>query len=582
MKTLIIAINTKHIHSSLAPWYLKASCKDECREVKVLEFSINDNLDNILGSIYVENCQVVAFSCYIWNIQHVLKIADNLKKISPNIKIILGGPEVSYDAQNILKDSPYIDYIISGEGETSFRQLLKMFIDNSVNIEEIQGIIYKKNNLFISNGQMNLIKNLDDIPMPYSEDMLGFVKDKIVYYEASRGCPFSCSYCISSTFEGVRYFSMERVKKDLTVLLRSGVKLIKFVDRTFNCNKKRAVEIFEFAINNSKNTCFHFEVAADLFDDEIIEVLSKSPKGIIQFEIGIQSTNRATLEAVRRRTDIDRVFYYVKKLLDLKNIHIHLDLIAGLPFEDLDSFKNSFNQVYQLRPHKLQLGFLKMLKGSGLRKEFNKYNYLFRDYPPYEVLENKFLSFNEMVKIKEIEHLVDKYFNSSRFCKTLDYIVKNFYSDAFEFYEILSSFYKKKDLYSRPLSSRDLYTVMLDFIDEMSDCFNREIIIEIMKFDFIVSHNTNNLPVGLKRIQISEFKEKCFEFLKSTDNIKKYLPEYIGVPAKSIYKNVHFEPFGIDVDGNSEKCTHHQMVIIIDYKNLDSVSGRYSYKKIFL
>ncbi|NLI57769.1 MAG: B12-binding domain-containing radical SAM protein [Clostridium sp.] len=580
MKALLIAINAKYIHSSLACWYLWASCRNYFEDVEVAEFSINDNIDDILGNIYFKKCDVAAFSCYIWNIGHVLKIAANLKKIAPDIKIVLGGPEVSHDPEGVLKDNDCVDYVVSGEGEVRFRQLLQYF-ENQIKVEDINGITYRENGRIISQESIGLIEELDKIPTPYTEEMLKSVGDKIIYYESSRGCPFSCSYCISSTFKGIRYFSIDRVKRELKTFLDAGIKLVKFVDRTFNCHKKRAMEIFRFVIENSVDTCFHFEAAGDLFDDDMIKLLAKAPEGIIQFEIGVQSTNSQTLQEVNRKTNIKKVFHYTKLLMDLKNIHIHLDLIAGLPYEDYNSFKNSFNEVYNLKPHKLQLGFLKMLKGSGIRKNYEKHNYLYRDYPPYEVLGNNALTFEQLLKLKKIEKMVDRYYNSGRFSKSIHYIIENFFNSPFEFYEELSLFYEKEGLFMRSISSRELYTVLLKFIDSLNININKNLICELLKFDFIVSHKTSNYPEGIEKIQIPKLKERIFEFLKDSGNIKKYLPEYLNEPAKKIIRAVHFESFNFDVLENFE-LKENPIIILVNYNKRNKVTELFEAKKVSL
>lgn len=648
MKVLLIGINAKYIHSSLGCWYLWSSCRDYFDNIEVMEFSINDNLDDVLGNVYFKKCNVVAFSCYIWNIEYVLKIANNLKKIAPDIKIVLGGPEVSYNPEQVLVDNAYIDYIVSGEGETSFKQLLQYIKGKDTNItnantggintrnantrgintrdtntdignvntkdmnakklkiENINGVAYKEKGKIVSNKNVVLIEELDNIPTPYTEKMFEEIKDKIIYYESSRGCPFSCSYCISSTFKGVRYFSIDRVKKELKMFLDAGIKLIKFVDRTFNCNKKRAMEIFKFVIENSVDTCFHFEAAGDLFDDDMIALLSEAPSGIIQFEIGVQSTNNQTLNEVNRKTDIEKVFHYTRKLMDLKNIHIHLDLIAGLPYEDYNSFKNSFNEVYNLKPHKLQLGFLKMLKGSGIHKNLKKHCYLYRDYPPYEVLANSVITFEALIKLKKIEKMVERYYNSRRFCKSLEYIINNFFDSAFDFYEKLSLFYEKEGFFMRSISSRELYTILLHFIDNLSTNIdtntdtntdintnidtnidiNKGAIHELLRFDFLASHRTSNLPDGIEKVRVSRLKERIFEFLKDEENIEKYIPEYLNEPVKKIIRYVRFEPFSLDVMENlaieNIQLKENPIIILFNYNKKDKVSELFEVKKVKL
>ncbi|MFZ5986651.1 MAG: B12-binding domain-containing radical SAM protein [Bacillota bacterium] len=582
MKTLIIALNSKYVHASLSPWYLKASCGGECGEIKVMEFTINDNPDTVLSRIYLESCNVAAFSCYIWNIETVLKIAENLKKISPGIRIVLGGPEVSFDAEGVLTSNPSIDFILNGEGEVSFKLLLKSFDDGSISLDSIEGLSYRDDGRIAASSKFALVRELDSIPTPYTRAMLESLKDRIVYFESSRGCPFSCSYCISSTFHGIRYFSMDRVKADLKVLLSEGVKLVKFVDRTFNCNRERAKEIFTFIIENAKETKFHFEAAADLFDDEMISILSKAPAGLIQFEMGIQSTNERTLEAINRKAGMDRVYHYVKRIKALGNIHIHLDLIAGLPWEDYSSFENSFNEVYRLAPHQLQLGFLKMLKGSGIREEYDKYDYKFREYPPYEVLSNRFLNFGEIIELKKIEELVDRYYNSGRFSKSLKYIVVNFFSSPFEFYKDFSRFYENMGYFERSISSRGLYSILFEFASNPKFKINLRILNELLKYDFLASDNTNNLPEGLERISIPGFKETCFEFLKRKENIQIFLPEFLEMPPKKIYNKVHFEFFLFNVTGKIEPPVEEQTVVLFDYNERDKVTGNYRGQRIYL
>lgn len=606
MKTLLIALNSKYIHSSLAPWYLKAACGYGYGEIKVMEFTINDSIDAILADIYREDANVVAFSCYIWNITHVLKLAEGLKKVSPNTSIIFGGPEVSFDGEEVLANSWYCDYVLVGEGEQSLPQLLQFLTDHSTKITGINGLTFRESNRIISNNACSIISDLDSIPSPYTDEMLKSIAGRIVYYESSRGCPFSCSYCLSSTFEGVRYFSMDRVTQDLSRLINAGVRQVKFVDRTFNCSKSRAKDIFKFIINafhkfEGKNLLqiyksqdfsmtppnFHFEAAADLFDNEMLDMLATVPKGLIQFEIGIQTTNRHTLEAISRRTSIDKVIYNVKRIREMENIHLHLDLIAGLPLEDFSSFSESFNDVYKMKPHQLQLGFLKMLKGSRIRAEAQVHEYKYREYPPYEILQNKYLSFSELLKLKGVEEILERYFNSGRFINTLDFIVDKFFSLPFEFYRQFYKYCQEKGHLDRPLASRELYKILMNFMKVYINNYGysleeMEIINELLKFDYLSSDNTSNLPEDLYRISSDGFKDKCFEFLKNEANIKEYLPQYEGIPAKQVYKRVHFETFSYDV---LDKRTNYsfkreKIVVLFDYAFKNPVTGLYKYVKL--
>jgi len=590
MKTIIVALNSKYIHSSLAVWYLKASCKDDCGEVKVMEFTINDNPDSVLAAIYHEKADVAAFSCYIWNISYVLRLAANLKKVSPQTKVILGGPEVSFDAPRLMRENTCIDYVIAGEGEIAFRSLLKNIIlqaggDKILGVAQLdwpEGIFYRRGNDVESTGICSFVKELDSIPSPYTPDMLDCLGNRIMYFESSRGCPFNCSYCLSSTSEGVRYFSLDRVKRDLQKLVNAGAGLVKFVDRTFNSHRQRAKEIFKYIIENTADTKFHFEAAADLFDDEMMDILSKAPPGKIQLEIGVQTTNRKTLESIDRITRLDKVFYNVKRLKEFGNIHLHLDLIAGLPYEDYDSFKVSFNEVFNLKPHQLQLGFLKMLKGSKLRNEAGIHDYSFRDYPPYEVLSNRYIRFDEILILKGIEEIVERYYNSGRFIHSLDYIIDRFFETPFDFFETLYTYSKQEGYLDRPLAARNLYTVLLNFVKSKVSGETEAIINDLLKLDFLASDNSNNLPEGIRREIPYLFKEKCFNFLSDESKVKKFIPEFMGEPAKKIFKKVHFELFNYNITNSYGNYIKEDTVVLFDYTSRSSVTGKYAFVKIEL
>ena len=635
MKTAIITLNSKYIHSSLAPWYLKYAFENYCKDISdidVLEYTINNDVEWILTKIYSHKPDIAAFSCYIWNINQILKIAENLKKVMPNITIILGGPEVSYTPEDIMRENEFVDFIICGEGEESFKNLLselnsnfnKRKINNKINNkvnnkvnskanndvnklhelskwDEIKGLCYRESLSGIYDGIYNQVTDLGIIQSPYTDEMLmSLGNNKIIYYEASRGCPFSCSYCISSTFDGVRYFPMQRVKNEILMLIKKEVKQVKFVDRTFNCNKERAKEIIKFVISNSKKTNFHFEAAGDLFDEEMIKILSDAPEGIIQFEIGIQTTNIKTLSEINRKTDINKVFDNIKKLKLKNNIHIHLDLIAGLPYEDYQSFKQSFDDVYGLEPHKLQLGFLKMLKGSLIRAQSEKHEYKFRQYPPYEILYNKYISFSEISELKGIEEVFERYYNSGRFINTLRFIIKNFYNSPFQFYKELHLYNLKHGYLDKPISAREQYTVILNFFKYIIGNLNLEdakksslknIINDTLKLDYLSTNNTGNLPEGINRVIESGFKDKCLNFLKDSINIMEYLPEFKGISGNQILKKIRFETFYYDVlslqnsslnayntyNEEINKKLQKDIVILFDYTSQHKVTGVYRY-----
>ena len=584
MKTLLVSLNSKYVHSSLAPWYLKAYCGNRFGDIRVLEFTINDVPGSVLSAIYAEKCDTVAFSCYIWNIRNVLDIASDLKKLSPETVIISGGPEVSFGSEEFMADHPYMDYVIRGEGEKTFSLLLEFLNGNgAVKPEYIPGLVYRHNNSVFSNKNDFFIEDLDSIPSPYTDEMISSIGNRIAYFESSRGCPFSCSYCLSSVYDGVRYFSTERVYSDLGRLVRAGVKQVKFVDRTFNCSRERARRIFEFVIRNAGGTSFHFEAAADLFDDETLRMLEKAPAGLIQLEIGVQTTNPDSLRMVNRATDLEKVFQNIEKLRKFNNIHLHLDLIAGLPAEDFKSFADSFDAVYGLRPHNLQLGFLKLLKGSRIRDEADRYGYVFSKRPPYEVLRNKFVSYEEIAALKGIEELLERYYNSGRFGATLRLVTGNFFNGPFDFFRQFLSYNLERKLLRSPVHSRELYTIMLDFLKSRPDPGSHlPAIIEALKLDFLSSHNSEGLPRGLDRNPDRDFKARCFDFLRNPKNIDRYFEEYSGIPAKEINKKVHFEVFSFDLLQRPGEIPpeRKKTVVAFNYGRKDRVTGLYEHKAV--
>jgi len=366
-------------------------------------------------------------------------------------------------------------------------------------------------------------------------------------------------------------------------LINAGVKQIKFVDRTFNCNKKRALEVFRFVIENGGNTNFHFEAAADLFDDEMLDLLRTAPKGQIQFEIGVQTTNSDVLEAIDRKTSLDRVFYNTSRLREFENIHIHLDLIAGLPLEGMDSFIKSFNDVYNLKPHQLQLGFLKLLKGSKIKREAHSHGYVFRDYPPYEVLSNSYMSFDDIAQLKGIEEIVERYYNSGRFTCTLKYIVDKLYSSLpYNFYRDFYRYNSSKGYLKSPVSLNKLFDIIIGFIEENFSISDIYIVNDFLKLDFLSRDKSRSLPEKITRIQPKGFKESCFDFLRNEKNIETYLPDFAGEAPKNIYKNVHFELFNLDVSHylKDGKIENSETVLLFDYSRADKVTGRYKFHNI--
>ncbi|NLY68081.1 MAG: B12-binding domain-containing radical SAM protein [Tissierellia bacterium] len=544
MKVLLTTLNSKFIHSSLSIRYLKSYCKD-LLDINLTEFTINQNMDYIIGEIYKEKADIVGFSTYIWNRDETLKVCEALKIVAPHIKILLGGPEVSFDSQDLMEKYPFIDFIIAGEGEIPFREFLKTTIEDG-DYSKVNGLIYREGGNIYKNPPGKMVKNLDEIPSPYMEDD-DTLKNKIVYYESSRGCPFNCRFCLSSTIKGVRYFSLDRVKEDLEKLINRKVMQVKFVDRTFNANKKFAMEIMKFIMDKDpENINFHFEVTAHLVDDEMLEFIKQAKPGLFQFEIGVQSTNQKTLEAVGRTTDFERLRQVSKKIKSFGNIHQHLDLIAGLPYEGYESFKKSFNDVYEIGPEKIQLGFLKLLKGSALRKDKDKYGFKFLDIPPYEVLETNYINYGEMLKLKGIEDLVEKYYNEGYFKRTIEYLIENEYTSAFDFFEVFLEFWEEKGYHKINHGRLRLYEILWEFIEDKK--FDNEGIIgELMKYDFIFNNPSPNIPKFINRIDVEFIQNNKHEILKDERLLNEILPHLKDMTTKKIIRRVHIETFKINV-----------------------------------
>ncbi len=545
MKAMLTTLNSKFIHSNLAIRYLSGYVKD-IMDMEVCEFTINQNIDFIVAEIYKSNPDIIGFSTYIWNLRETLMICDILKNVKPNIITVLGGPEVSFDGEELMRDNPYIDFIIYGEGEETFREFIQHIVKKEEDFSNIPGLILRNEDKIIKNRDRKLIENLNKIPSPY-RDIGDEFKDRIVYYESSRGCPFNCKFCLSSSIKGVRYFDIERVKKDLICLIEGKVRQVKFVDRTFNANKRYAMEIMDFIMEKDpKNINFHFEVTAHLLDEDMLKFLEKAKEGLFQFEIGVQSTNDMTIEAVGRITDFERLSKVVKKIKSGKNIHQHLDLIAGLPYEDYNTFKDSFNDVYALRPEKLQLGFLKLLKGSSLRADRDKYGYKYIDEPPYEVLENNFISYGDMIRLKGIEEMVEKYYNEGYFQHTLEFIIVNYYREPFEFYEDLSIYWETKDYHKVAHSRNNLYSILKDFI-EYKNYEHGLIINNLLKYDYIYHNKRPKLPAKLEVSKEHRLQKNIHDILKDERILSDYLPEYRDMPTKKLINLVSVESFDIDI-----------------------------------
>ncbi len=491
MKILLAACNAKYIHSNLAVYDLKAYSSDYDEHVILREYTINQPKDEILKDIYSSGADVVCFSCYIWNISFVRELIRDLVKILPKTAFWAGGPEVSYDAEKFLTEMPEMTGVMVGEGEKTFHDLLEFYIDGKDSLEEISGIAYRTGDKIIHNGWRELM-DLSAIPFVYEH--LEKFENRIIYYESSRGCPFSCSYCLSSIDKKLRFRDLELVKKELQFFLDHRVPQVKFVDRTFNCKHEHAMTIWKYILEHDNGvTNFHFEISADLLREEEMELMSQMRPGLIQLEIGVQSTNPETIRAIHRHMDLKKLEHCVNRVHSFRNIHQHLDLIAGLPYEDYDTFHQSFNDVYQMKPDQLQLGFLKVLKGSLMQKEAEGYGIVYKEKEPYEVLSTNWLTYGEVLKLKMVESMVEVYYNSGQFWHTLEYLVP-FEKDAFTFYEKLGSFYEKKGYSEISHSRMRRYEILLEYLKEETDV-PAEVAAQKMLYDLYLREKLKKRPV---------------------------------------------------------------------------------------
>ena len=571
MKILLTTLNSKFIHTNLAIRYIKESIKD-LADVEIREYTINNQLDYILKDIYLAGYDAVFFSTYIWNVYDIVKLCENLKKVNPKLIIGLGGPEVSYDSEDAMAKYEFVDYILRGEGEMVMRDLVKYF-NGEMDIKDVDGVTYRCGDEVVKNKERELLKDLDLIPSPYENLNVKEYENRIVYYETSRGCPFNCQYCLSSAIKGLRYFSIDRVKRDLKKLIDAKVSQIKFIDRTFNANKKFAKEIMKFLMENDNGyTTYHFEVTAHLLDDDMLEFLKNCKEGLFQFEIGVQTTNQEALDAVGRRDDFEKLSHVVKTIESYQNIHQHLDLIAGLPYEGYDSFEKSFNDVFALQIEQLQLGFLKMIKGTGMRARAEEFEYEYKNYAPYEVLCNKFISYDEILKLKDIEDILERYYNSNNFSLSVKYITENYYSEsAFKFFEDFASYFNEMGYFHLAQGKNQLYSILADFYKEKIG-ENYDLFMEILKYDYVSLGKISSVPNIFNKLEVKDMKARVHEFLHDRENLEKYLPKHVDTPAKYILKYIHFECFKYDILKLKEdihaKLDEQETVILFVYDDI--------------
>jgi radical SAM superfamily enzyme YgiQ (UPF0313 family) len=639
MRFLLCGINAKYIHSNLAIFSLKAYAdrkKIPGAEIILKEYTINNYVEDILQDLYEEKADVVIFSCYIWNISFVRELAAELKKVSPDVKIWAGGPEVSYAANKFLMENPAFDLIMQGEGEEVFSELIRLTVEEKCRIKDVykqsesekvlSGIVEKRysiegkqavkeekdiedkhfageDNVYptnyidmsklqklqgiavwdfsgeaaLGNAESNIgnktkiintgfatLMNMDTIPFVYEDFHL--FEHKILYYETSRGCPFCCSYCLSSVDKTVRFRSLPIVKKELDAFLEAKVPQVKFVDRTFNCNRQRAIDIWSYLVEHDNGiTNFHFEISSDLLGEEELELFAKMRPGLIQLEIGVQSTNGETVDAIHRHMDLEKLFHYVDRVHALGNIHQHLDLIAGLPYENYERFGVSFDDLYAHKPDQLQLGFLKVLKGTMMEEEVKKYSILYRNQPPYEVLGTKWLSYDEIILLKGVEELVELYYNSGQYTLTLKYAVP-FFESPFRFYEMFSAWYRGKGYHKLNHNRLEKYNILREFLREHIDENEWDTLDEIMLYDMYLRENVKGRPAWAK--DTAQYKKEWKALYREQG--EKLFPEDVqaGIyDSKRAANQSHIEVFEINIKKfeQSGQVEKKQVFCLFDY-----------------
>ena len=547
MNTVLVAINEKYIHSNLAVYSLRAYAKDYGEYVSIVEYTINQQVDDILQDLYQKKADILCFSCYIWNRTYVETLIHEIKKICPKVIIWVGGPEVSYDAKAVLERLPEVDGVMKGEGEATFKQLMKHYQEKALPLSAIEGITYREGMAIVENPWRKVI-DLSTVPFVYED--IDLFENKIIYYESSRGCPFSCSYCLSSVDKCLRFRDLELVKKEVQFFIDHEVPQVKFVDRTFNCNHKHAMEIWSYLIEHDLGiTNFHFEVSADLLNEEELQLIEKMRPGLIQLEIGVQSTYEKTIREIKRTMKFDKVAEIVRRINGSHNVHQHLDLIAGLPYEGLERFKQSFNDVYELQPEQLQLGFLKVLKGSYMEAQKENYGLIYKSQPPYEVLGTKWLSYEDLLELKMVEQMVEVYYNSGQFTYTLRRLVSAFAS-PYELYVHLGRYYQEEGFASVNHTRIRRYEILLEFIQKyVSE--EEELYRELLTLDLYLRENVKSRPAFAGEYTVPKEMKRKYEGM------------------------VHIERFQHDVMGD---CGKKEQIFLFDYENRSKLTRQASCK----
>lgn len=589
-KALLAAVNAKYIHSNLGIYSIRAygiahGVPASCLEIA--EYTINQHIEDILADIYQRKPDLIGFSCYIWNIREIGELAAELHKILPEVPIWLGGPEVSYHAVDFVQMHPWLTGIMTGEGEQTFLELYRAY-ENRTALEDVAGIVFRKTaekmseNMDGVEGTSGNIQNIiqtamrpklsmDELVFPY-EDMQG-LEHRIIYYETSRGCPFGCSYCLSSTDRQVRLRSMELVERELQFFLDHRVPQVKFVDRTFNCNREHTMAIWRYLYEHDNGiTNFHFELSADLLTDEEIAFVSQFRPGLVQFEIGVQSTNADTMKAIHRICDLDQLRDRVERIHAGRNIHQHLDLIAGLPYEDYASFRQSFNDVHAMKPDQLQLGFLKLLQGSPMEEQRGEYGIVCQDRPPYEVLFTPWLSYEDVLRLKQVERMTERYYNSRQFEAARHYL-ENLYPTPFDCYQALGEYDNSLGDLGMQRSRLQNYEILLSFLKVCTEG-NADVLCQLMIFDLYARENLKTRPSFACDNRDPGWREAEREFYQDMEQMERYLPGYLEYGWKQTLRMTHLERFSIDVLRYLEEgiLVRGIFVLLFDYQNRDPLS----------
>ena len=581
MKVLLAAINAKYIHSNLGIYSLKTYGEKMLKEwglaeeakVSLAEYTINHQMEQILQDIYKRKPDVIGFSCHIWNISYVKMILADIKKVLPDVKIWAGGPEVSYHGEAFLKEEPAVDLVMMGEGEITFAHFLKALLEGE-DLKQVPGLMVRNADGTFTDTGFRQVMDMSQIPFPYAFMDMKELEHRIIYYESSRGCPFSCAYCLSSIDKKLRFRSLDLVLPELEWFLQAKVPQVKFVDRTFNCKKSHAMAIWQYIRDHDNGvTNFHFEIAADLLDKDELDLLSTMRPGLVQLEIGVQSTNEKTLETIRRKTDIEEIRQITATINSWHNIHQHLDLIAGLPWEDLESFKKSFNDVYEMEPEQLQLGFLKVLKGSYMEELIPDCDLLYSAAPPYEVLCTKWLSYGDVLELKDIEEMTEVHYNSRQFTCTLKELEKEF-DTPYEMFSFMAGYYNKNHLFgishSRIARYEILWKIIRERLEKNGKCETQamaenvniseklELYRDLLMTDLYLRENVKSRPTFAR--DLSSSKDFVREFFQKEEKTPEHLSGYEGYDSRQMAKMAHLEPLR---DGT---------YLLFDYKKRDPLS----------